>query len=127
MRSLAFFNGAVLRVVGVVWTPTPLPPGGHDWWMLSERRGLLLGRRWGPQLATSGDLYLATSGDFYMATDMVETLSGGTWTATTVATGALSPAPANDPAVFLFGPSCPSLDSCVATGKYTDVSGHTQG
>jgi hypothetical protein len=37
--------------------------------MLSERRGLLLGRRWGPQLATSGDLYLATSGDFYMATD----------------------------------------------------------
>src|SRR5579862_4207278 len=46
MRSLAVFNGEVLRSGGLLVTPQPSPAGGHRWW-ISEGRGLLPGQGWG--------------------------------------------------------------------------------
>ena len=58
------------------------------------------------------------------AQGLIETLSGGTWTATE------APLPqdaANNPAVNLYGLACPSVGSCVATGQYLDANGRPQG
>jgi hypothetical protein len=56
---------------------------------------------------------------------LVETLSGGTWTAITVPVSGLNPAAAAQ--VVLRQVSCPGAGSCVATGDYVDSSGHRQG
>jgi hypothetical protein len=52
---------------------------------------------------------------------VIETLSGGTWTAST------APAPAADNDVQLQALSCPSAGSCVAVGSYTDTSNSIHG
>jgi hypothetical protein len=56
---------------------------------------------------------------------LIETLSGGTWTATTAPLTGLSPA--TSPAVYLYALSCPATGSCVAVGSYVDSSHHQQG
>jgi hypothetical protein len=58
---------------------------------------------------------------------LIETLSSGTWTSTTVPISGLSPAAGTDPGVYMDALSCPSVGSCVATGYYTDPSGNQQG
>jgi hypothetical protein len=50
---------------------------------------------------------------------VIETLSGGSWTAMT------APAPAADQRTVLLGISCPAAGSCVAAGYYQDLSGGT--
>ena len=55
---------------------------------------------------------------------LIETLSGGTWTATE------APLPADassDPLAALGGVSCPSAGSCVAVGSYLDTAGAEEG
>jgi hypothetical protein len=51
---------------------------------------------------------------------LIETLSGGTWTATTAPTSGLSPAFAAN--VGLDAISCPATGSCVVVGGYLDAS-----
>ena len=53
---------------------------------------------------------------------LIETLSGGTWAATTAPTSGLSPPPAANPLVYLNGVSCPGSGSCVAVGSYVSYS-----
>ena len=50
---------------------------------------------------------------------LIETLSGGIWTAQTAPLANLSPPAASDPMVTLTGLSCPSATSCVAVGSYS--------
>jgi hypothetical protein len=66
--------------------------------------------------------YRDTSGGYH---GLVETLSGGTWTATAVPVSGLNPAAAAQ--VVLHQVSCPVTGSCAATGNYVDSSGHRQG
>ncbi len=54
---------------------------------------------------------------------LIETLSGGAWSA---ATAPLPPA-ASNPLVELDAVSCATAASCVAVGEFTDPSGHEQG
>ncbi len=54
---------------------------------------------------------------------LIETLSGGAWSA---ATAPLPPA-ASNPLVELDAVSCATPASCVAVGEFTDPSGHEQG
>jgi len=68
----------------------------------------------------TGD-YSDTSGN---QQGLIETLSGGNWTAME------APLPANagtDPRVLLGTAACPAPGSCVATGSYTDTSGSQLG
>ncbi|MGO9180446.1 MAG: Ig-like domain repeat protein [Candidatus Limnocylindrales bacterium] len=58
---------------------------------------------------------------------LIETLSGGNWTATTAPLSGLSPTPRTNPEVYLEALSCPAIGSCVAVGNYTDSSGNGQG
>jgi hypothetical protein len=58
---------------------------------------------------------------------LIETLSGGTWTATTAPAGTLSPTAGTDPEVDFNSVSCPATGSCVAVGGYNDSSGNQQG
>jgi hypothetical protein len=58
---------------------------------------------------------------------LIETLSGGTWTASTVPIGTLSPTAGSDPEVNFNSLACPAVGSCVAVGYYTDSSGNQQG
>ena len=63
--------------------------------------------------------YDASSG----AEGLIETLSGGTWTAATAPVSGLSPAAATAPVDNLGAISCPAAGSCVATASYHDASG----
>ena len=56
---------------------------------------------------------------------LIDTLSGGTWTATAVPVSGLNPPAASN--VVLRFVSCPVAGSCAAAGFYTDTSGHRQG
>ncbi len=56
---------------------------------------------------------------------LIDTLSSGAWTATTVPVSGLNPAAASD--VVLHAVSCPAAGSCVATGNYVDSAGARQG
>ena len=56
---------------------------------------------------------------------LIDTLSGGTWTAIAVPVSGLSPPAASN--VVLRFVSCPVAGSCAAAGFYTDTSGHRQG
>jgi hypothetical protein len=61
---------------------------------------------------------------------LIETLSRGTWTATTAPMTGLRPPTANGPpngGAGLNAVSCPTRISCVAIGSYGDTSGMTQG
>jgi hypothetical protein len=56
---------------------------------------------------------------------LIETLSGGTWTATEAP---LPTGVAADSVNYLTAPlACPSVGSCVATGEYDDSNGDEQG
>ena len=66
--------------------------------------------------------YDDTSGSIH---GMIDTLSAGAWTATTVPVSGLNPAAASQ--VVLHQVSCPVTGSCAATGGYVDTSGHRQG
>jgi len=66
--------------------------------------------------------YIDTSGGYH---GLIDTLSGGTWTAATVPAGGLDPAAAAQ--VVLHQVSCPAVGSCAVTGGYVDSSGHRQG
>ncbi|MGA2519703.1 MAG: hypothetical protein ABSG81_02665 [Acidimicrobiales bacterium] len=68
--------------------------------------------------------YLAQTPTTTYEAGLIESESGGTWTATE------SPLPTSagaDPQALLEAVSCPSVGSCVATGRYVDASGATQG
>ncbi len=67
--------------------------------------------------------YVDSSGNFQ---GLIETLTSGSWSATTAPLGANPPAAAN-PLADLKELSCPAAGSCVAVGNYTDSSGNTQG
>jgi hypothetical protein len=56
---------------------------------------------------------------------LIDTLSGGTWTAADLPVTGLSPAAASN--VILGLVSCPVTGSCAAAGSYNDTSGHRQG
>ncbi len=58
---------------------------------------------------------------------LIETLSGGTWTAATAPTSGLSPGAASPPGDPLFTVSCPASGSCVAVSTYHDNSSNTDG
>ena len=49
---------------------------------------------------------------------LIETLSGGSWAATTAPVAGLNPAPGADPQIHLVALSCPAPGSCVAVGNY---------
>ncbi len=57
---------------------------------------------------------------------LIESLSAGTWTATTAPVTGLSPAANASPAVSSGGVSCAVAGSCVALEGYTDTSGKPQ-
>jgi len=71
-----------------------------------------------------GDYLGQASGTYYSA-GLIDSESGGTWTATE------APLPANalagDPQAFLEAVACASVGSCVAVGRYLDTTGATQG
>ena len=56
---------------------------------------------------------------------LIDTLSGGTWTAIAMPVSGLNPPAASN--VVLRFVSCPAAGSCAAAGFYTDTSGHRQG
>ena len=58
---------------------------------------------------------------------LIETLSGGTWSATTAPLSNLSPAATGNPAIVFDALSCPASGSCVAIASYLDSSGGTDG
>jgi hypothetical protein len=66
--------------------------------------------------------YEDTSGSTH---GLIDTLSGGTWTATAVPVSGLNPPAASDIVLRLV--SCPVAGSCAAAGFYSDTSGHRQG
>jgi hypothetical protein len=66
--------------------------------------------------------YEDTSGSIH---GLIDTLSGGIWTATAVPVGGLDPAASAQ--VVLHQVACPAAGSCAATGGYVDTSGHRQG
>lgn len=71
--------------------------------------------------------YTDTSGD---AQGLIDTLSGGTWTAqrAPLPAGAIPSKPSSSKLpTALFLVKCPAVGSCVATGDYIDQSGGTQG
>ena len=68
--------------------------------------------------------YLAQNATTTWEAGLIESESGSTWTATE------APLPTSagaDPQALLEAVSCPSVGSCVATGRYVDASGATQG
>ncbi len=57
-----------------------------------------------------------------------ESLSNGSWSASTIPTGSLSPAPdAINASMNPLAISCPATGTCVAVGTYGDSSSHSQG
>ncbi|HXQ44620.1 MAG TPA: hypothetical protein VN816_08275 [Acidimicrobiales bacterium] len=109
----------------VVWTPTTTPT-----------TGLAPGAGTNPKVDLKNISCPATGvcvavGDYTDSSGnldgLVETLSAGTWTATTAPTTGLSPASRNNAAVILTGVSCPSAGTCVAVGYYDDASGIAHG
>ncbi len=56
---------------------------------------------------------------------VIETLLGGTWSASTAPLNGLNPA--DDPSVTLATLACPGLNACTAVGTYDNTSGMTQG
>ena len=56
---------------------------------------------------------------------LIDTLSGGTWTAADLPVTGLNPPAASNTVLRLV--SCPAPGSCAAAGVYTDTSGHRQG
>lgn len=69
--------------------------------------------------------YPGKAGSTYYSAGLIDSESGGTWTATE------SPLPVNalasDPQADLEAVTCVSVGSCVAVGRYLDSSGATQG
>ena len=57
---------------------------------------------------------------------LIETLSGGGFTATSAPLAGLIPAPGGNPRVSLFDVSCPVMGLCAADGQYTDGSGQAR-
>ena len=58
---------------------------------------------------------------------VIETLSGGSWIATTAPVAGLNPAVGADPTVSLLNLACPTSTSCVAVGSYEDAAGAKEG
>jgi hypothetical protein len=63
----------------------------------------------------------------YFESGLVETLSGGVWTASTAVLAGLNPPASAQPNGNLTAVSCPTVGFCVAAGTYTDSSGLGQG
>ncbi|HAM02769.1 MAG TPA: hypothetical protein DCQ30_11195, partial [Acidimicrobiaceae bacterium] len=63
-------------------------------------------------------------GSYYVSGSegLIETLSSGTWSATTAPLSGLSPAAGATPDAYLARLACSSSGSCVAVGGYTDSS-----
>ena len=54
---------------------------------------------------------------------LIETLSGGTWTATAAPTSGLSPSPTPDPNNVPTAIACAAVDACAAVGSYSAANG----
>ncbi|HXQ90919.1 MAG TPA: hypothetical protein VN768_05115 [Acidimicrobiales bacterium] len=69
--------------------------------------------------------YLGEAGGTYYSAGLIDSESGGSWSA------AETPLPANamagDPQAYLEAVACASVGSCVAVGRYLDASDATQG
>jgi hypothetical protein len=109
----------------VVWTPTTTPTTG----LSPAAAANALVEVKGVSCPSAGacvavGIYTDTSGNVQ---SLVETLSGGTWTATTAPLTGLTPASRTNASVNLVGVSCPAAGSCVAVGSYVDASGVTHG
>jgi hypothetical protein len=61
------------------------------------------------------------------AQGLIETLAGGSWTATSAPLSGLSPTAGTNPSVSLFAVSCPAGGDCIVVGGYVDSSGHAEG
>ena len=59
--------------------------------------------------------------------NLIETLSGSTWTPTAGSLGALTAGAGANAGSFLFAASCPPTGPCLAGGSYRDAAGHTMG
>ena len=64
--------------------------------------------------------YADTSGN---TQGLIETMSGGTWTASTAPLNGLNPAPTTNPLIVLTSLSCPATGTCIAVGTYNDTNG----
>ncbi len=109
----------------VVWTPTTTPTTGLS---PAAATNALVDVK-GVTCTSAGacvavGIYTDTSGDVQ---GLIETLAGGTWTATTAPLTGLTPASRTTTTVNLVGVSCPAAGSCVAVGSYVDASGVTHG
>jgi hypothetical protein len=111
-------QGLIEMLSNGTWTATeaPLPPGAAS--DSSVDFLALACPSVGSCVATG--YYVDASGD---GQGLIETLSSGTWTAmkAPVPAGA-----ASDPATWLSAVACPSVGSCVATGRYFDPSFDSQ-
>lgn len=102
----------------VMWTPTeiPLPPNG----VFFSQRGFSLACPAVGVCVAVWSYYDVNQNGF----GIIETLSGGTWSQIE------APLPANasaNPNVVLDTPVCPTVDSCVVVGSYTDSNGNPHG
>ena len=81
---------------------------------------------YGPNCPATGSCFLVgsyddSSGDTH---GLIETLSGGTWTASTAP---LPGGAASNPNAGFTGMSCPAAGSCVAAGRYVNSTGNFEG
>jgi hypothetical protein len=102
-----------------IWSPVALPLPGDA--VPGEFGNFNVVTCPGPGTCVAVSSYTDVSGN---EQGLIETLTGGAWTATE------APVPTNagaDPQAALAGVSCPSADSCVAVGGYSDGSGDPEG
>ncbi len=116
--SSGVFQGLIESLSGGAWIPTkaPLPRGVAD-----DLNVYLAG------VACPAPGWCVVTGSYGVGTGavgLIETLTGGLWTA---AEAPLPRGAANNAIVGLRALTCPSTSSCVATGDYVDSSNHGQG
>jgi hypothetical protein len=117
-------EGLIETLAGGIWSATTAPLSG-----LSPSAGtfaFLIGVACASTGACAAvGQYSDSSGN---GQGLIETLTGGTWSATTTPLSGLSPAAGTNPAVFVrVALSCPAIGWCVAMERYTDSSGNVQG
>jgi pimeloyl-ACP methyl ester carboxylesterase len=112
-----------LSLTGLTWTPTQVPLPANAATSPTTGANVFLNGIACPADGTCVAVgsYTDTNTNGY---GLIETLSHGTWTPIQ------APGPGNasaQPQASLSGVSCPTAGNCVATGSYTDQSGHLQG
>ena len=117
------YHGLAETLSGGTWTATAVPVSGLN---PAAAAQVVLHQVACPvtgSCAATGS-YVDSSGH---RQGLIATLSDGTWTASTVPTAGLSPAPAANPLLYLNSLSCAAAGSCAAVGYYLDPSGREDG